>query len=43
MSWYKKRPKVKEQPKQRPHHTSPATERALKELKKQVTPTGKSQ
>jgi hypothetical protein len=34
MSWFKRRPRVKEQPKQAPHHTSPFTEKMLEESKK---------
>jgi len=40
MSWFKRRPRVKEPPKQIPHHrNSPATERLLKETKESTKPT----
>jgi hypothetical protein len=38
MSWFKRRPRIKEQPKQAPHHTSPITERLLDDAKEAVRP-----
>lgn len=39
MSWFNRRPKVKEPTKLFPHHTSPFSRKKLKELKEQVTGT----
>lgn len=40
MSWFKRRPRVKEPPKHLPHHrTSSITERLLKETKESTKPT----
>ena len=36
MSWYNRKPRIKEPPKQIPHHTSPATERMMEEAKKSI-------
>jgi hypothetical protein len=36
MSWYNRRPRIKEPPKQTPHHTSPTTERIVEESKKSI-------
>ena len=36
MSWFKRRPRTKEQPKQTPQHTSPMTDKLLKESKKKM-------
>lgn len=36
MSWFKRRPRIKEQPKQAPHHTSPFTEKMMEESKKRA-------
>jgi hypothetical protein len=41
MSWFKRRPRIKEQPKQAPHHTSPFTEKMLEESKKNGPSTKK--
>ena len=41
MSWYKRRPRAKEPPKSTPHHTSPLTQRLLKEQKEAVSPKPK--
>lgn len=38
MSWFMRRPRIKEQPKQVPHHSSPTTERILEEAKKAIRP-----
>jgi hypothetical protein len=40
MSWYNRKPRIKEPPKLSPHHTSPITEKMLDEAKK-LGPTGK--
>lgn len=42
MSWYKRRPRVKEPPKHIPRETSPATEKLLKEAKRAVREKGKT-
>ena len=34
MSWYNRKPRIKEPPQLIPHHTSPITERILDEAKK---------
>jgi hypothetical protein len=34
MSWFNRRPRVKEPPKHTPHRTSPIAEKVLKEAKK---------
>jgi hypothetical protein len=34
MSWYNRKPRIKEPPKLAPHHTSPITDRMLDEAKK---------
>lgn len=39
MSWFKRRPRVKEPPKQSPHRHSSATERLLKETKQATKPS----
>lgn len=40
MSWFKRRPRVKEPPKHLPHHrNSSTTERLLKETKESTRPT----
>ncbi len=40
MSWFKRKPRVKEQPRHLPHHrSSPVTERLLKETKESTKPT----
>lgn len=36
MSWYNRKPRIKEPPKQVPHHYSPMAEKALKEAKEKV-------
>jgi len=46
MSWFKRKPHLKSPPQQRPHHTSPATAKALEKAKetaptKQPTPPAK--
>jgi hypothetical protein len=38
MSWFKRRPRVKEPPKQTPQHTSPLTRKLLKEQQDAVKP-----
>jgi hypothetical protein len=38
MSWFNRRPRAKEPLKQTPHHTSPLTQRLLKEQKEAVSP-----
>ena len=41
MSWFKRRPRVKEPPKHLPHHrNSSFTERLLKETKESTSPAG---
>ncbi len=37
MSWFKHKPRLKNPPKLHPHHSSPATEKLLKETKMEVT------
>lgn len=37
MSWFKRRPKAKEEPVAVPKHSSPASDRLMKETKKLVT------
>lgn len=37
MSWFNRRPKTKEEPISPPKHSSPASERLMKETKKLVT------
>jgi hypothetical protein len=37
MSWFKRKPHVKEPPKLHPHHHSPIAEKVLKEAKKRVS------
>jgi hypothetical protein len=41
MSWFKRRPRVKEPVKQTPHHTSPLSQKLLKEQKEAVKPKSK--
>jgi hypothetical protein len=36
MSWFKRKPHVKEPPKLHPHHSSPISESVMKEAKKKV-------
>ena len=40
MSWFRRRPKIKEPSRQAPHHTSPMTEKKLEESK-ELGPTKK--
>jgi hypothetical protein len=37
MSWFKRKPHVKEPPKLHPHHSSPISESVMKEAKKRVS------
>jgi hypothetical protein len=37
MSWFKRKPHVKEPPKLHPHHHSPIAESVMKEAKKRVS------
>jgi hypothetical protein len=37
MSWYNRKPRIKEPPKQLPHHHSPMAEKALKEAKQKYS------
>lgn len=39
MSWYMRRPKTKEPPKQVPHHHSPMSEKVMKEAKEKTRST----
>lgn len=34
MSWFKRKPKLKEAPKRQPHHYSPISEKLMEEAKK---------
>lgn len=43
MSWYKRRPRIKEPPKSAPHHTSPMAEKILEESKKRGPKKDKKQ
>lgn len=36
MSWFMRRPRIKEPPKQLPHHNSPMTEKVMKEAKEKL-------
>lgn len=43
MSWYKRKPRLKEPPKHLPHHRhSPISDKILEEVKKQQAPEKKS-
>ena len=39
MSWYNRKPRIKEPPKQVPHHKSPMSEKVMKEAKEKTKPT----
>lgn len=39
MSWFRRRPKIKEAPKEKPHHISPMAEKHLKEVKEKTKPS----
>lgn len=41
MSWFNKRPTTKTPPKAHPHHSSPTTDKLLKESKERVRATPK--
>lgn len=41
MSWFKRRPRIKEPEKLIPHHFSPLSEKALKEAKEKTQPLPK--
>ena len=41
MSWFNRRPRVKEPQKLTPHHSSPIAQKMLEEVKKQVRTTEK--
>jgi hypothetical protein len=41
MSWFKRRPRIKEPAKLVPHHTSPLAEKIRKEAKEATNPTPK--
>lgn len=38
MSWFRRRPKLREPERKVPHHTSPITERHLKDVKEKTKP-----
>jgi hypothetical protein len=38
MSWFKRKPHLKAPPQQHPHHTSPATAKALEKAKESAPP-----
>ena len=38
MSWFNRKPKIREPEKKIPHHTSPITERHLKDVKEKTKP-----
>jgi len=39
MSWFMRRPRLKEQPKQTPHHQSTMSDKVMKKMKEDTQPT----